>query len=111
MTAASSDDAKEGAVAFQPIGRYRAEAGRKYDVPRQGYLNAGRPGVVELEAGGQLVQLPGKRDVDLPEHVVAKQSREPCVCPGQRHHERRKRGAEQAQAQRAGPSSHGTARR
>ena len=51
MTAASSDDAKEGAVAFQPIGRYRAEAGRKYDVPRQGYLNAGRPGVVELEAG------------------------------------------------------------
>ena len=51
MTAASSGDAKEGAVAFQPIGRYRAEAGRKYDVPRQGYLNAGRPGVVELEAG------------------------------------------------------------
>lgn len=38
-------------LAVQPIGYYRAGTGRKYEVPRQGYLNGGRPGIVELLPG------------------------------------------------------------
>ncbi len=36
---------------IEPIGRFRGNAEYKYTVPRQGVMNAGHPGVVELDSG------------------------------------------------------------
>ena len=70
---------------FESIGHYRHGAGRKYDVPRQGFLNAGNPGVVELLGGRGFEQ--GLRDLDGFERIWLlfqfdrNQSWRPTVAP------------------------------
>ena len=66
---------------------------------------------IELQTRRELVQLLRQGRIELLQHVIAEQPGEPPVGPHQRDDQRRQRGAQQSQAQRAGPRPHGPARR
>ncbi len=66
---------------------------------------------IELQTRRELVQLLRQGRIELLQHVITEQPGEPPVGPDQRDDKRRQRGAQQSQAQRAGPRPHVTARR